>query len=55
MRSLNLLSSPKVSDQVLYPVQNNGGFWLCIFLVLRYQIGNGKLDSLENGFKHSGM
>lgn len=29
-----------------------GGILLCIFLALPYQIGNGKLDSLENGFKH---
>ena len=36
-------------------VQNNGGTWLCIFLVLRYQVGNGKLNYLENSFKHSGM
>jgi len=54
MRSLGLFSSPKLSDQVLYPYKITG-IWLCIFLVLPYQIGNGKLDSLENGFKHSGI
>ena len=54
MRSVNLFPSPKVSDQVLYPYKITGEFiYLCIFLALPYPIGNGKLNSLENGFKHS--